>query len=324
MFDPSSPVDHGRRRRFVRRPVDRRPVGPGVLDGDHRPLVLGGVALAQRLVVGLGLGEQLAAPFLGEQRRRHRDGAGGVLHPEHRTLVARRHLDRRVCPRGRRTADQQRDREALALHLAGEVHHLVQRGGDQPGQPDQVRAHLLGLVEDLLRRDHHAEVDHLVVVALQHHADDVLADVVDVALHRGHHDGAVGVLGGGVLRVVELLLLDERDQVGDGLLHHSRRLHHLRQEHLAGAEQVADDVHAVHQRSLDHLDRPAAAGLDLGAELLGVLLDVGVETLDQRVRDPLADRQRPPLERRHLLLPRRCRGASRRSRGGARRRPACG
>ena len=64
----------------------------------------------------------------------------------------------------------------------------------RPGQPDRVGADLARGVEDLLRRHHHAEVDHLVVVALQHDADDVLADVVDVALHRRHHDRAVGVL----------------------------------------------------------------------------------------------------------------------------------
>ena len=269
---------------------------------EQRPVGLGGVPLAQRLVVGLGVGEQLAALVVGEQGGCDRDRPRGVLDPDHRALVARRHLDGRVRARGGGAADQQRDLEPLALHLAGEVDHLVERRRDQPGQADQVGADLGGLVEDLLRRHHHAEVDHLVVVALQHHADDVLADVVDVALHRGHHDGAVGVLGGGVLRVVELLLLDERDQVGDRLLHHPRGLHHLGQEHLAGAEQVADDVHAVHQRTLDHLDRTTAARLDLGAELLGVLLDVGVDALDQRVGDPLPDRQRAPLEGSHLLL----------------------
>jgi len=33
---------------------------------------------------------------------------------------------------------------------------------------------------------------------------------------------------------------------------------HLRQEHLALAEQVADHVHAVHQRAFDHVQRAAA------------------------------------------------------------------
>ena len=40
--------------------------------------------------------------------------------------------------------------------------------------------------QDLRRRHHHAEVDDLVVVAAEHDADDVLADVVDVAFDRGH------------------------------------------------------------------------------------------------------------------------------------------
>ena len=31
---------------------------------------------------------------------------------------------------------------------------------------------------------------------------------------------------------------------------------HLRQEHLAGTKEVADDVHAIHQRAFDDLQRP--------------------------------------------------------------------
>ena len=53
-----------------------------------------------------------------------------------------------------------------------------------------------------------------------------------------------------------LLGLHERQQVGHRPLHGARALDHLRQEHLAGAEQVADDLHAVHQRPFDHLERP--------------------------------------------------------------------
>jgi hypothetical protein len=39
---------------------------------------------------------------------------------------------------------------------------------------------------DLVARHHDAEVDHLVIVAGEDDADDVLADVVDVALDGGH------------------------------------------------------------------------------------------------------------------------------------------
>ena len=49
----------------------------------------------------------------------------------------------------------------------------------------------LARLEDFLARDHDAEVDDLVVVAGEHDADDVLADVVHVALHGGEEDLAL-------------------------------------------------------------------------------------------------------------------------------------
>ncbi len=147
-----------------------------------------------------------------------------------------------------------------------------------------------------MRRNHHAEVDDLVIVALEHDADDVLADVVHVALDGGEQDLAGGLsLGEPELL---LLLLHERHEIGDGLFHHPRRLHHLRQEHLAGAEQVADHVHAGHQRPLDHVQR--AGGLL--PRLLGVLLDIGADAVHESMRQPLLDRLLAPGEIGLLLL----------------------
>jgi hypothetical protein len=40
--------------------------------------------------------------------------------------------------------------------------------------------------------DHDAEVDHVVAVAAEHDPDDVLADVVHVALHGGEHHTSSG------------------------------------------------------------------------------------------------------------------------------------
>ena len=130
------------------------------------------------------------APGRVEQRPRDAHRARGVGHVDHRRRVRRLDLDRRVDARRRGAADQQRRRHALALHQRGDMDHLVQRRRDQPGQPDQVRADLARRLQDPRRRHHDAEVDDLVVVAAQHDAHDVLADVVDVALDRGHHDRA--------------------------------------------------------------------------------------------------------------------------------------
>ena len=51
--------------------------------------------------------------------------------------------------------------------------------------------------QDLGGRHHDAEVDDLVIVAGEDHADDVLADVVDVALDGRHQDlaGALALAG---------------------------------------------------------------------------------------------------------------------------------
>ena len=105
-----------------------------------------------------------------------------------RPVILRRDLDRRVLGAGGRAADQQRHREPLALHLAGDVHHLVERRRDQARQADDVDLVLPRLVQDVLAGDHHAQVDDLVIVAGEHDADDVLADVVDVSLDGGHED----------------------------------------------------------------------------------------------------------------------------------------
>ena len=70
--------------------------------------------------------------------------------------------------------------------------HLVERRRDQPGEADDVAVLLDRGVEDRVGRDHDAEVDHLVAVAAEHDPDDVLADVVDVALHGREHDARRG------------------------------------------------------------------------------------------------------------------------------------
>src|SRR3990172_5693723 len=185
-------------------------------------------------------------------------------------------------------ADQERDRETFALHLARDMSHFLQRRRDEARQADDVGILAARDFQYFLRRHHDAEVDHLVVVALEHHGDDVLADVVHVALYRGddHLAARPQVARSG------LLGFDVGDEVRHGLLHDAGRLYHLGQEHLAGTEQVADDVHAFHERSLDHLDR--VFGLE--ARLLGVLDDPGGDALHQRVRKTRVHRPPAPLQ----------------------------
>ncbi|MGY3107855.1 hypothetical protein ACVWW7_004482 [Bradyrhizobium sp. LM6.9] len=150
-------------------------------------------------------------------------------------------------------------------------------------------------LDDLGGRHHHAEVDDLVIVALEHDADDVLADVVDVALDGREHDLAGGgfcIAVDAVGAIARLLLFHERHQPGHRLLHDACGLHHLRQKHLAVAEEVADHVHAGHQRSFDHVER-TRRGL---AGLFGILLDEFGDAVHQRMRQPLRHRPFAPGE----------------------------
>ncbi|MNC42109.1 hypothetical protein D3C75_909130 [compost metagenome] len=99
---------------------------------------------------------------------------------------------RRMRFRSRRPANQQRQRKALALHLFGNVNHFVQRRRNQARQTDNIGPHFTGGFQDLLGWHHHAKVDDFVVITLQHYADDVFADVVNIAFHRRQHDFTVG------------------------------------------------------------------------------------------------------------------------------------
>ncbi len=114
---------------------------------------------------------------------------------------------------------------------------------------------------------------------------------MDVALDGGHHDAT-----GGLARCLRVgaavgvharcaLRLDVRDEVGDGLLHDPGALDHLGQEHPSGAEQVADHVHARHQRALDDLDGSGGGQ----ARLLRVRDHVVADTLHERVPQALID-----------------------------------
>ena len=84
----------------------------------------------------------------------------------------------------------------------------------------------------------------------------------------------------------------------DGLLHDPRALDDLRQEHLAGAEEVTHDSHPIHQRALDHVEwaRVFQSGF------LGVLDDEFDDAVDERVLEPPLHRSFAPCEVVLLLL----------------------
>ena len=144
---------------------------------------------------------------------------------------------------------------AEAVQLLEVVAHDQRRLHEEATHADDVGADLVGLVQHVRDRHLDAEVVHLVAVVRENDVDEVLADVVNVALHGGNHDGA--------LPGVALCSLHVRLETGDGCLHRLGRLQDERQLHLAGAEQVSDRLHAGKQHVVDDVERLVA-----GAERL--------------------------------------------------------
>ena len=179
------------------------------------------------------------------------------------------------------TADDQRDIKALALHLLRDMNHLVERGRDEAGEADDVAIFLARRGENFLARDHDAKVDNLVVVTSENDAHDVLADVVHVALDRGHENPSLRLRIG----VCSALGLHVRGQPRDGFFHHARALHNLGQEHFSRAEEIPDDLHAVHQRAFNHEE----SALVFGERLLRIGVHEIHNALDERVLEAVLD-----------------------------------
>ena len=149
--------------------------------------------------------------------------------------VDRGDLHRRVEFRGRGPADDDRDAEPAAFEFLANMDHLVERRGDQPAQADALCAPCHGFIDDALRFDHYAQVADLVAVAGHHHRDDVLADVVHVALDGGQNDAA---LAGAALALLGNDVLD----LLKGALGRTCGLQQLRQEQRSLFKVLADFI----------------------------------------------------------------------------------
>ena len=103
--------------------------------------------------------------------------------------------------------------------------HLIERRRDESAQADRIGFFFPRCLQDFGGWHHHAKVDNVVIITLQHDANDVLADIVHVTFHRRHHDPT---LWPGALR---FLRFHKRHQISDGPFHHARTLHDLRQKH---------------------------------------------------------------------------------------------
>ena len=180
-----------------------------------------------------------------------------------------------ITARQRRAAQHDRDLEALARHLFEILAHHHGRFDEQARHADGIGLVLLGGLEDRRDRLLDAEIDDLVAVVGEDDIDKILADIVNIALHRREHDRAALMAFG---------LLHEGLEIGDGSLHRLGRLQHERQLHLTGAEELTDHLHAVEQEGVDDLERR------MGFERLRqILIESLAVAVDDALREPRAE-----------------------------------
>ncbi len=191
----------------------------------------------------------------------------------------------------RRAAHQQRRVDADRGEVTGGEHHLLGALDQQAGEADHVGPVLAHRLDELLGGDLDTEIDHREAVVGEHDLDQVLADVVHVALDRGEQHFAACRTGGA---------LHEALEVGDRRFHHFGRLQHLGDDQSIVVEQPPDLGHAGHQRAVDHLERRRPARVGQGE--VEIRLEPLLGPFDDGAREPLVERQvvAPPLLARRL------------------------
>ena len=125
--------------------------------------------------------------------------------------------------------------QAALVDELDDLAHFLHRGGQQRRAGNHAAVILHGGADELLRRRVYAEVKDLDAAALHHDADEILADVVHVALHGAEAHAADGL---GALADHQGL----QKLRGGG--HAARGHEHFGNERAVGGERLAEAVHA--------------------------------------------------------------------------------
>ena len=124
-----------------------------------------------------------------------------------------------------------------------------------------------------------AQIDHLIAVVGEDDVHQVLADVVDIALHRGDQELALAC-------ALALAFFHVRLEVSHGGFHRLGALQHEGELHLATAEQFTHHLHAIQKEGVDDLQR----GVGLQRLIQGGL-QADALTINDVLLEPFLNRQ---------------------------------
>ena len=181
----------------------------------------------------------------------------------------------------RRPAQHHRRGKPQPAHLQQILAHHGGGFDQQPRHPDRIRLVRLNRRQKIRQRHLDAQIDHPVAIVGEDDIDQILADVMHIALHRAEHHRAL---------LLPLDPLHERLQQRHRSLHRLGRSQHKRQLHLARAKQLAHRLHPVEQDIVDDLKRRVAL-----PRQRQILLQSLAVPINNPVAQPLLDLLRPRL-----------------------------
>src|SRR5215212_6557828 len=163
------------------------------------------------------------------------------------TVIERFQIVLDVTARQCRTSEHDRNFDTSLVHQFEVLFHDQRRLHEQAAHSNRIRGMFVTRLQNRLDRLLDAEIQYLVAVVGENDVDQVLADIVNVALDGRKHHRSLGSRAA--------LLLHKRFEEANGSLHSLRRLQHERQLHLAAAEKISDDLHTLEQDVVDDVER---------------------------------------------------------------------
>ena len=197
----------------------------------------------------------------------HRQPFKGILAVEHPWLVQVAGLSVQDAPAKAPVdgcaAHQHGQLQPAALQLVDDQRHLLGSVDQQCAQANGICPGLCRLRDDRFGGYLLAHVDHGVAIIGQDGLDQVLTDIVHIAVHRRQHHQSLG----SAFFSLQVLL-----QVSDGLLHYLGRLQHERQDQLASPKLIPHLFHRRQQNGVERLDRRVVARGAVQDDLVNIRL----------------------------------------------------
>ena len=190
----------------------------------------------------------VVAPLRVHQRIHEAQISEGITAVDHLAVVNLAAVLIHEARRQGRTAEDHRNIDARIVEGLEVVLHESRGFHQQTAHGDAIGLMLTLGLNDRVTALLDAEVDHLKAVVGEDDVHQVLADVVDITLHRGDQELALA-------RALTLAFFHVRLEVSHGGFHRLGALQHEGELHLAAAEQFTHHLHAIEQKGVDDLQR---------------------------------------------------------------------